>query len=93
VEYDLGSAPYAKNNISDRKLGLIFRFIMEQDYEVEYWAAMLLAWIAGCRAGTFTVSQGYGKGASLGDVYVPTQLSPRSLARFVRLVRPCVGPI
>jgi len=76
VKYDIGSASYASNNLSDPELGLMFRLIMEQDCGVasrkQHWVAMVLAWIAGCRSGTFTVSWGYGKGASLGNASVPT---------------------
>jgi len=69
VKYDIGSASYAKNNLSDLELALVFRFIIEQDYGIAHlkqqWAAMLLASTTGCRSGTFTAVQGYGKGASL----------------------------
>jgi hypothetical protein len=71
VKYNLGTTAHAKNNLSDAELALIFRFIMEQDYGVanlkQHWAAMLLAWVTGARPGSFTVSQGYHKGASLGN--------------------------
>ncbi|KAF1953205.1 hypothetical protein CC80DRAFT_507400 [Byssothecium circinans] len=54
----------------DGELAIIFRFIMEQKYGVsnlkQHWAAMLLAWITAARPGSFTVCQGYEKGASLG---------------------------
>ncbi|CAN9083863.1 unnamed protein product [Alternaria alternata] len=70
VKYGLGTASYAKYNLSDPELALIFRFIMQQDYGVanlkQHWAAMLLAWITGSRPGSFTVSHGYSKGTSLG---------------------------
>jgi hypothetical protein len=76
VKYGLGTASYAKYNLSDPELALIFRFIMQQDYGVanlkQHWAAMLLAWITGSRPGSFTVSHGYSKGTSLGNAFFPT---------------------
>jgi hypothetical protein len=72
----IGTASYAKYNLSDPELALIFRFIMQQDYGVanlkQHWAAMLLAWITGSRPGSFTVSHGYSKGTSLGNAFFPT---------------------
>ena len=75
---------------------------MQQDYDVanlkQHWAVVLFAWIDGCRPGTFTVSQGYGKGARLGNASVPTHgacltVFQVSLARFVRLMRLRAIPI
>lgn len=75
VKYGLSTAAYAKNNLSDPELALIFRYIMEQDYGVanlkQHWAAMLLAWVTGARPGSFTVSKGYRKGTSLGNASFP----------------------
>jgi hypothetical protein len=87
IKEALGSYHYQKNNLTDGELQLIFNFIMEQRYGVEnlkqHWAAMLLSWTTAARPGSFTVAQGYQKGAPLGayiscSVNVPVEISLKS---------------
>ncbi|KAH7344368.1 hypothetical protein BKA66DRAFT_579444 [Pyrenochaeta sp. MPI-SDFR-AT-0127] len=70
VQESLSTRSWAKNNLSDGELVLIFRHICEQRYGVanlkQHWAAMLLTWLTGARPGSFTVAAGYQQGASLG---------------------------
>jgi hypothetical protein len=70
VTEHLSTAHYEKNSLSDVELGLIFRYIMQQDYGVDnykqHYAAMLLAWTTAARPGTFTVCRGYARGEETG---------------------------
>lgn len=71
TKLSLNSRSWEKNTISEPELALIYRFIMEQDSGManlkQHWAAILLAWTTGARPGSFTVAEGYEKGASIGE--------------------------
>jgi hypothetical protein len=71
LQEGLGTKAWKKNNLSDSELVMLFRYIMDQRYGVanlkQHWAAILLVFLTGARPGSFTVTPGYHKGASLGN--------------------------
>jgi hypothetical protein len=69
-DMELSTSHWAKNNLGDTELALIFQEIMQQSTGVanskQHYAAMLLAWTTSARPGSFTVGRGYAKGDPTG---------------------------
>lgn len=90
VQQQLSTARRAKNNLGEVELELFFDRIMQESSGVAVWKQHYLAWviafITGARPGSFTVTQGYQRGAVVGGaVSAEARLPTRQESHTLRL--------
>lgn len=77
----------AKNNLGEQELELFYNYIMEQKRRVnsfkQHYVGWVISFITAARPGSFTVTQGYNKGAPIGGS-ISAQLPPRKESHTLR---------